>query len=528
MPSGRPGVVEAGGAGGGAAVESRPEALTEETMVPTDQAVLDIATYVVGEIDAPDAYRTARYSLLDSLACAALATRHDECLRLLGPAVAGTVVPCGARVPGTSYELAPVDAAFDIGCLVRWLDFNDTWLAAEWGHPSDNLGGILAVADHLSRLRARQGGDPLLMRDVLTALIKAYEVQGVLSLANSFNRAGFDHVLLVRVATAATATWLLGGDESSVAASVAHAWLDGGSLRAYRHAPNVTWRKSWAAADATSRGVRLAQLVLRGASGCPTPLTAPGWGVSDVMLGGRPVLTPRPYGSYTMANVIWKAAFPGEMHAQTAVEAALRLHDAVRHRLDDVDVIDIRTQESAVRIIDKQGRLDNPADRDHCLQYMVAIALIHGELTSAHYEDAIAADPRIDALRARMTVTEDPMFSRDYLAEDKRSVANTLEVIFRDGSRVGPLTVAYPIGHPRRRDEGVGAVQRKFEAALEQIYPAGQCEEVLAITGDQARLERTPVHDFMAMLSASGGSQGNATRSRTRGDQGGTKETDLQ
>ena len=508
MPSGRPGVVEAGGAGGGAAVESRPEALKGETTVPTDQAVLDIASYIVSDLDAPEPSRTARYSLLDSLACAALATCHDACLRLLGPAVSGTVVPRGARVPGTSYELAPVEAAFDIGCLIRWLDFNDTWLAAEWGHPSDNLGGILAVADHLSRLRARQGGEPLRVRDVLTAMIKAYEVQGVLSLANSFNRAGFDHVLLVRVATAATATWLLGGDESSVAASVAHAWLDGGSLRAYRHAPNVIWRKSWAAADATSRGVRLAQLVLRGAGGCPTPLTARVWGVSDVMLGGRPVVTPRPYGSHTMTNIIWKAAFPGEMHAQTAVEAALRLHDAVRHRLDDVDAIVIRTQESAVRIIDKHGQLDNPADRDHCLQYMVAVALIYGQLTSAHYEDVVAADPRIDALRARMTVTEDPAFSRDYLVEGKRSVANTLEVSFRDGSRVGPLTVTYPIGHPRRREEGIGAVQQKFEAALNQIYPAGRCEEILAITGDQARLEQTPVHDFMAMLSASGGSHG--------------------
>lgn len=499
----------------------------EGAAVAVDQVVLDIASYVVSDLEAPAALRIARYSLLDSLACAALALHHDECLRLLGPAVAGTVVPYGARVPGTSYELAPVDAAFDIGCLVRWLDFNDTWLAAEWGHPSDNLGGILAVADHLSRLRVGQGGEPLLVGDVLTAMIKAYEVQGVLALANSFNRAGFDHVLLVKVATAATATWLLGGDESAVAASVANAWLDGGCLRAYRHSPNVTWRKSWAAADATSRGVRLAQLVLRGASGCPTPLTATGWGVSAVMLGGRPVLAPQPYGTYTMTNVVWKAAFPGEMHAQTAVEAALRLHDTVFPRLEDIDAIVIRTQEAAVRIIDERGRLDNAADRDHCLQYMVAVALIHGELTSAHYEDVVAADPRIDALRARMTVTEDLTFSRDYLAEDKRSIANTLEVSFRDGSGVGPLTVAYPIGHPRRREEGVAAVQQKFEAALKHIYPAGQCEDILAITGDQARLERTPVHDFMAMLSASEDPTGNATRSRTRGDQGGINQTGL-
>lgn len=489
-------------------VERRPGVVSGETAVPTDQAVLDIAAYVVRDLEAPDASRIARYSLLDSLACAALALRHDACLRLLGPAVAGTVVPCGSRVPGTPYELAPVDAAFDIGCLVRWLDFNDTWLAAEWGHPSDNLGGILAVADHVSRRRVAEGAEPLLMGDVLTAMIKAYEVQGVLALANSFNRAGFDHVILVRVATAAAATWLLGGDEDAVAASVANAWLDGGSLRAYRHAPNVTWRKSWAAADATSRGVRLAQLALRGAGGCPTPLSAEGWGLSDAMLGGRPVSTPRPYGSYTMTNVVWKASFPGEMHAQTAVEAALQLHEAVRHRLDDVDAISIGTQEAAVRIIDKRGRLDNAADRDHCLQCMVAVALIHGQLTSAHYEDAVAADPRIDALRARMTVTEDPTFSRDYLAEGKRAIGNTVEVRFLDGSRAGPRTVEFPIGHPRRREEGVAAVQRKFEAALRQIYPAGRFDEILAITGDQARLERTPVHDFMAMLSASGGSHG--------------------
>lgn len=489
-------------------VERRPDVHVGETAAPTDQVVLDVARYMVGDLKAPEAYRIARYSLLDSLACAALALRHEECVCLLGPAVAGTVVPYGARVPGTSYVMAPADAAFDIGCLVRWLDFNDTWLAAEWGHPSDNLGGILAVADHLSRLRVGQGGAPLLMRDVLTAMIKTYEVQGVLSLANSFNRAGFDHVVLVRVATAAAATWLLGGGEDAIAASVANAWLDGGTLRAYRHSPNVTWRKSWAAADATSRGVRLAQLVLRGISGCPTPLTAPGWGVSDVMLGGLPVLAPQPFGSYTMTNVVWKATFPGEMHAQTAVEAALQLHHAVRHRLDAVESIVIRTQQAAVRIIDKRGQLENAADRDHCLQYMVAVALIYGQLRSAHYEDAVAADPRIDALRARMIVTEDLAFSRDYLAEGRRSIANTLEVSFRDGSNAGPLTVEYPIGHPRRRQEGIAAVQQKFEAAIRQVYPAGQCEEILAITGEQARLEGTPVHDFIAMLSASGGSHG--------------------
>lgn len=472
-----------------------------------DDVVLDIARYVVGAVDAPAAYGLARYSLLDALACAALATQHDECMRLLGPSVTGTVVPCGARVPGTPFELAPVEAAFDTGCLIRWLDFNDTWLAAEWGHPSDNLGGILAVADHVSRRRDQRGEAPLVMGDVLAAMIKAYEVQGVLALSNSFNRAGFDHVALVRIATAAVAAWLWGGDESTVASAVANAWLDGGCLRAYRHAPNVTWRKSWAAADATSRGVRLAQLALRGATGGPTPITAPTWGVADVMFGGLPVTTSRPYGTYTITNVIWKASFPGEMHGQTAVEAALLLHDGVRHRLDQIASVRIRTHESALRIIDKSGPLQNPADRDHCLQYMVAVALVHGDVTSGHYEDEVAADPRIDSLRALTTLTEDPQFTLDYLAEDRRSVANTLEIVFRDGSTLGPVTVEYPIGHPRRRAEGIVAVERKFEAAFQQVYPAGRYEEVLTATSDQARLEGTPVHDFMAMLSMPGATQ---------------------
>jgi 2-methylcitrate dehydratase len=346
------------------------------------------------------------------------------------------------------------------------------------------------------------------MRDVLTAMIQAYEIQGVLALANSFNRVGLDHVLLVRIATAAVACRLLGGDEECVAAAVGHAWLDGGSLRAYRHAPNVTWRKSWAAADATSRGVRLAELVRRGAGGCPTPVTTPTWGFSDVLFAGRPVTTPQPFGTYTMANIVWKAAFPAEMHGQTAVECALRLHKEVGHRLDQVDSIVIRTQEPALRIIDKRGPLQNPADRDHCLQYMVAVALAYGELTSRHYEEDVARDPRIDLLRGLTTVVEDPSFSRDYLTAGKRSVANTVEVTLGDGSRLGPVTVEYPVGHPRRRREGIPAVEHKFAAAILQAHPSERSDEILATAGDQDRLEATPVHDFMALLATPEGTPG--------------------
>src|SRR5579862_2211063 len=402
-----------------------PDAAPDELLVKT-------ARYVAQDrIESAEAYETARCCLFDALGCGLLALGYPECARHLGPIVPGTVTPNGARVPGTSYELDPVKAAFDIGCIVRWLDYNDTWLAAEWGHPSDNFGAILAVADTVSRCAVAEGREPLRMREVLTAAIKAYEIQGVLALTNSFNRVGLDHVLLVRVASTAVATTLLGGDESSVRSALSQAWIDGGCLRTYRHAPNAGPRKSWAAGDATSRAVRLALMTRNGEMGYPTPLTAPTWGFQDVLFRGQPITLSRPYSSYVIENILFKIAFPAEFHAQTAVECAFRLHPLVVGRLDQIARIEITTHESAIRIIDKRGPLHNPADRDHCLQFMTVVGLMRGALTADDYQ---RNDARIDALREKMVVQEDPAFSRDYLDADKRSIANAVQVFFTDGT----------------------------------------------------------------------------------------------
>ena len=391
-----------------------------------------------------EAYDTARYCLVDSLGCAMLALQYPACVKHLGPIVPGTVVPHGARVPGTDYQLDPVKAAFDIGCTIRWLDFNDTWLAAEWGHPSDNLGAILAAAQ-----TGRQG--PLTVRDVLTAMIQAHEIQGVLALENSFNRVGLDHVLLVKVASTAVVTKLLGGTKAQIIDALSQAWIDGQSLRTYRHAPNAGPRKSWAAGDATSRAVRLALLALDGEPGLPSALTAPKWGFCDVLFKGNRLQRPRPYGSYVMENVLFKIAFPAEFHAQTAAECAIKLHPLVKDRIDQIERIVLTTQESALRIISKTGPLHNPADRDHCLQYIVAIPLLFGALTADHYEDDIARDPRIDALRSKMQVVEDARYTREYLEADKRSIANAVQVFFRDGTATAKVEIEYPLGHRRRR-----------------------------------------------------------------------------
>jgi 2-methylcitrate dehydratase len=414
--------------------------------------------------------------------------------------VPGTVVPQGARVPGTRFELDPVKAAFDIGTAVRWLDFNDTFLAAEWGHPSDNLGGILATADWLSRTAAAAGKPPLVVRDVLTAMIKAHEIQGVFSLENSFNRVGLDHVILVKVATAAVVSGLLGLPHEAVVNALSLAWVDGGPLRTYRHSPNTGSRKSWAGGDATSRGVRLALIARAGEMGYPSALTAPTWGFYDVLFRGRPFRFPRPFGSYVMENVLFKISYPAEFHAQTAVEAALRLHPLVKDRLEQIKRITIRTQESARRIIVKSGPLYNPADRDHCLQYMVTVPLIFGRLTAADYEDAVAADPRIDGLRDRMECVEDPQFSRDYLDPDKRSIANAITVEFADGSRTDEVVVEYPIGHRRRRREGVPLLLAKFETNLARRFPPERREAIRALCADAARLEHTPVNEFVDLF----------------------------
>jgi 2-methylcitrate dehydratase len=465
-----------------------------------DQLLVDIADYVLDySIDSAEAINTAWYDLFDTIGCGLLALNYPECTKHLGPHAPGTVVPNGARVPGTEFELDPVKGAFDIGCIIRWLDFNDTWLAAEWGHPSDNLGGIMAVTDWLSRTRLENGEEPFQVRDVLTAMVKAHEIQGVLALDNSFNRVGIDHVLLVKVATAAVTAGLLGGDKDQVINAVSNAWLDA-TLRTYRHAPNTGSRKSWAAGDATSRGVRLALMAMTGEMGYPTALSAPGWGFYDRWFEGKPFSMQRPFGSYVMENVLFKIAFPAEFHGQTAVEAAFALHPQVANRLDEIESITITTQESAARIIDKSGPLDNPADRDHCIQYMTAIGLIFGDLNADHYEDEAAADPRVDALRDAMTVVEDPRYTSEYLDPDRRSIANAVQVTFEDGTSTDKIEVEYPLGHRRRRDEAIPRLIDKLRHNLGTRLPSDRVERVVALAEDHERLESMPVPEFVELF----------------------------
>jgi 2-methylcitrate dehydratase len=470
-----------------------------------DPVLVAIADYAKDyRIDSAQAYETARYCLMDTLACGFQALKYPACTRLMGPVVPGATMPGGARVPGTSYELDPVQAAFNIGAMIRWLDFNDTWLAAEWGHPSDNLGGILALADYLSRRAKMEGAPPLTVRDVLTAMIKAHEIQGVLALENSFNRVGLDHVILVRVASTAVCTAMLGGSREQIVNAVSNAWIDGGALRTYRHAPNTGSRKSWAAGDATARAVRHALMAVKDEMGYPSALSAKTWGFYDVLFKGKSFTFPQPFGSYVMENVLFKISFPAEFHAQTAVEAGLTLHPEVRLRFDDVERVVIETQEPAVRIIDKTGPLANPADRDHCIQYMVAIALIFGRLTAEDYEDAVAADPRIDALRAKMQVKEDAGFTRDYYAPDKRYIGNALQVFFRDGSASRRVQVDYPIGHRRRRAEGMPALVRKFESSVDAHFGPKQAERIKPLFADGRKLEAMPVTEFVAAFVTNG------------------------
>jgi 2-methylcitrate dehydratase len=435
---------------------------------------------------------------MDTLGCGILALNYPACTKLLGPLVPGAELPGGARVPGTRFELDPVTAAFNVGAMIRWLDFNDTWLAAEWGHPSDNLGAILAVADYLSRRRRSAGVAPLTVGDVLTAMIKAHEIQGVLALSSSFNRVGLDHVLLVRIASTAVATQLLGGTREQIVNAVSNAWLDGGALRAYRHAPNTGSRKSWAAGDATSRGVRHALIALADEMGYPSALTAKTWGFQDVLFKGKPIALERKLGSYVMENVLFKISFPAEFHAQTAVEAALRLHAEVAPRFDSIERIEIETQEAGARIIDKTGPLANPADRDHCLQYMVAVPLIFGRLTADDYEDEVARDPRIDALRAKMVVTENRDFSRDYLDPDKRAIGNALQVFFRGGAQTARVAIDYPVGHRRRRAEGIPLLLAKLSANLATRFSAAQIGRIEEACAKQETLEEMAVDDFVS------------------------------
>ncbi|WER47443.1 bifunctional 2-methylcitrate dehydratase/aconitate hydratase [Cupriavidus sp. WKF15] len=466
-----------------------------------DQVLVDIADYVTQyKVRSPLAYDTARLCLIDTLGCGLEALSYPACTKLLGPVVPGTIVPNGARVPGTQFQLDPVQAAFNIGAMIRWLDFNDTWLAAEWGHPSDNLGGILATADWLSRTNLAAGRKPLFMKDVLTAMIKAHEIQGCIALENAFNKVGLDHVVLVKVASTAVVAQMLGLSYDEIINALSLAWVDGQSLRTYRHAPNTGSRKSWAAGDATSRAVRLALMARTGEMGYPSALTAKTWGFYDVLFRGQPFRFQRPYGSYVMENVLFKVAYPAEFHAQTAVEAAMSLHHqlaAMGKSAAEIRAVTIRTHEACVRIIDKKGPLHNPADRDHCVQYMVAVPLLLGRLSAEDYEDNVAVDPRIDALRARITCVEDPALTADYHDPDKRAIANGLTVELDDGTVLPEVLVEYPLGHRRRRDEGTPLLVEKFRTNLARRFPPRQQQEILRVSLDQARLEQMPVHEYL-------------------------------
>ena len=466
-----------------------------------DKVLTDIADYVLGaEPGGEPAYETARYCLLDTLGCGLEALEYPACTKLLGPIVPGTIVPNGAKVPGTQFQLDPVQAAFNIGAMIRWLDFNDTWLAAEWGHPSDNLGGILAAADWLSRQAVAAGRHPLVMRDVLSAMIRAHEIQGVIALENSFNRVGLDHVVLVKVASTAVVGRLLGLRREEIVNAISLAWVDGQSLRTYRHAPNAGSRKSWAAGDATSRAVRLALIARTGEMGYPSVLTAKTWGFYDALFRGQPFKFQRGFGSYVMENVLFKISYPAEFHAQTAVEAAMRLHGQLAEMgltHEAIEHITVRTHEACVRIIDKQGPLANPADRDHCIQYMMAVPLIFGRLTAADYEDGVAADPRIDALRAKIQCTEDPQLTRDYHDPEKRSIANAVTVRLKDGRTLPEEVVEYPLGHKRRRSEGIPLLVEKFRRNLARRFPEKQQQAIAELSLDGARLERMPVHEYV-------------------------------
>ena len=468
-----------------------------------DDVLVKIADYVLSkDIESSEAYNTARNCLMDTLGCGLLALTFPDCKNLLGPYIEGTKVPGGVRVPGTKHVLDPVKGAWDIGAIIRWLDFNDTWLAAEWGHPSDNLGGILAAADYLSQKNLADGKEPLSMKDVLTNMIKAHEIQGVLALENSFNRVGLDHVVLVKVASTAVISSMFGLNKDQTIDALSQAWVDGQSLRTYRHAPNAGPRKSWAAGDATSRALQLVLLTQKGQIGYPSVLTAPTWGFYDVQFKGNSFSLPREFDSYVMENVLFKISFPAEFHAQTAVEAAVILHEQVKDKFDEIEKILITTHESAIRIISKEGILNNPADRDHCLQYMTAIGLLKGDLVAEDYEDDVASDPRVDQLREKMFIEEDNRYSKEYLEADKRSIANSIQIFFTDGSSTEKIEVEYPIGHRRRREQGIPLLVEKFERNLATQFSDQRCQEILSLCLDQENLETTSVPEFMNLFIA--------------------------
>lgn len=469
---------------------------------PYDEVLVKIADYVLDtKINSDLAYDTARLCLMDSLGCAILALSFPECRKLIGPIVKGAILPGGARVIGTNFELDPVQAAFNIGTLIRWLDFNDTWLASEWGHPSDNLGAILALADYLSRERVRNNQPAITLHHVLTMMIKAYEIQGIIALENSFNRVGLDHVLLVKLASAAVASALLGANKDELLRTLSLVFVDGQSLRTYRHSPNAGSRKSWAAGDATARAVRLALMAKLGEMGYPSALTAKTWGFYDVSFKGEKFSFSRPFGSYVIENILFKVSYPAEFHAQTAVECAIKLYPLVKDRLNDIERLEIHTHESAIRIISKKGPLHHPADRDHCLQYMVAIGLIYGNLTAQHYEDEMALDDRIDALRDKMEVFEDKQYSLDYLAADKRSIANRIQIFFKDKTTLAPVSIEYPLGHSRRREESKKVIEEKCRSNLATAFSPHKIDALLAPFVNVDELSAWSCDRFMALWS---------------------------
>ena len=468
-----------------------------------DEVLVKITDYVLNkEINSSEAISTARYCLMDTLGCGLLALTFSDCKDLLGPYVENTSVPNGVRVPGTKYVLDPVKGAWDIGAIIRWLDFNDTWLAAEWGHPSDNLGGILSAADFISQKNIEEGKDPLTIDDVLKAMVKAHEIQGILALENSFNRVGLDHVVLVKIASTAVISSLFGLSREKTIDALSQAFVDGQSLRTYRHAPNAGPRKSWAAGDATSRAMQLVLLTMKGQIGYPSALTATTWGFQDVLFKGNQISLPQEFDSYVMENVLFKISFPAEFHAQTAVEAAVKLHTEIKDRVEEIKEIRITTHESAIRIISKEGQLNNPADRDHCIQYMTAIGLLKGDLVAEDYEDDVASDPKIDQLREKMTIIEDERYTREYLEADKRSIANSIEILYTDGTSSEKVEVEYPIGHRRRRDEGIPILVDKFENTLKTQFSEQRSKEILELCLDEEKLRATSVTQFMSMLTA--------------------------
>ena len=467
-----------------------------------DKVLADIADYADRyRVGSKLARETARLCLIDSLSCAFEALGYPACTKLLGPVVAGTIVPHGARVPGTTYVLDPVAATFNLGALVRWLDFNDAFYGETVIHPSDTISAVLMTADHLSRARVACGKAPLAMRDVLESTVKAYEIMGELALENGFGAVGLDHTILVKIAVTAVVTKLLGGTREEIVNAVSNAWIDGHALATFRRRPNTGSRKSWAAGDAASRGVWLALQAVKGEMGYPSALTARTWGFYDALFDGRRFRFQRPYTSYVIENVLFKIPYPTAFHGQSGVEAAIKLHPLVKDRLDDIRRVEVRCHNSTMVILDKTGPLHNPADRDHCMQYMMAVGMIYGTMTAEHYEDHVAADPRIDALRAKMKLAESRQYEREYHDPARRTNANSIQVFFKDGTKTPLSEVLYPLGHRRRRNEAIPVLMGKFEASVVRVFAPKRRDAILAACRDPQRLEAQPVNEFIDLLA---------------------------